>query len=115
MFASAADARFLVASMPTSVPDMELPSVQVPRSDVLAALVAAILGQWAVTWAWQQGGYCQLAAGWICIELAFYAYTRWRCVPPSNGFERPPPSGTDVRQNVPRWMCPVASEAIVVL
>jgi hypothetical protein len=111
MFASAADARFLVASMPTSVPDLELPTVKVPRSDVLAALLAAVLGQWMVSWAWQHGGYYQLAAAWLCIELAFYGYNCWRCAArPANGSKQPPlPSGTDVSLEQARWMRPAAA------
>ena len=90
MFTTAADARFLVASMPTTVPDLELPSMKMPNSDVLGLLLATILGQRVVSWAWQQGGYCQLAAAWLCIELVFYVYTRWRCAPALQRFRATP-------------------------
>ena len=103
MFASAADARFLVASMPTSVPDLELPTVKVPRSDVLAALLAAVLGQWMVSWAWQHGGYYQLAAAWLCIELAFYAYNCWRCAAQPATVQATPTFRNGCRSAVVPW------------
>ena len=84
MFVTAADAKLLVDSMQTPTPMLEQESRapgKAPHSEVLATLAAVLALGHGLSWARTQGGCCQLAALWLCIEMAWYTWNRWRCVP----------------------------------
>ena len=80
MFVTASDARLLVASLeaPSTIPDQRS-HIKLPHSEFLGLLAILGLGHSLFSWAWTQGGYYQLVALWLCVELAFYALNRWRC------------------------------------
>ena len=72
MFLSASDARLLVASLEApSLPDQRS-HIKLPHSELLGLLAILGLGHLLFSWAWTQGGYYQLVALWLCVELAFF-------------------------------------------
>ena len=45
------------------------------RADAVALLTVAVVSVCGIL---QLSGWLQLAAGWLSVELAFFAYQRWR-------------------------------------
>jgi hypothetical protein len=87
MLATAADAHFLAGSMQSSIPLLCRQRLQskAAHSEVMATLAVCLLGHWIYSTACAWGGVYRLFAPWICLELAFFAWNRWRYAPrPSN-------------------------------
>lgn len=86
MLATASDARLLAASIQTILPVLCKPRLQgkAAQSEVMATLAVCLLGHWLYIWTYTCDGYYRLLALWTCVELCFYAYSRWRCVPGPN-------------------------------
>ena len=81
MLNSAADTQFLAATIHSRPTETETGAAPL-RGGVsvnLAVTVAAALGSHCLcTWAACRSSLHQIAAFWLCLELAFFTWTCWR-------------------------------------
>lgn len=81
MLTSAADTQFLAATIHDSPTETETGAAPLRGSmklNVAVTVAASLLGHFLYTWAACRSGLHQVAALWMCLELAFFTWTCWR-------------------------------------